>query len=493
VQQGGALGGSDAACVQCHRRSGLGGSEGQNAIRPIAGRLLFSAVQAEGRWAGAAGGAAARPPYTRAALARALREGVDPSGRVLDALMPRYVLSDDEIDRLHAYLAGLSSTIAPGVTDREIHFSTIIAPDVDADRRRALLEVLQAFFRDKNGGTRKEGRRREVGSEPMYRAFRTWVLHVWELRGAPETWPEQLDAHYRRQPVFAVLGGLGGADWQPVHAFCEEQALPCVFPDVDYPVATGAGYYSVYFSRGLVQETEVLAAQLAAAQAGKATVVQVFRDDSPGRLQAGALRDAMQRRGAGSVVDYPLSDRGPASAAFWSRLLHDTRPAILVVWLDDVDLRTLGAGGPPPAGLQAIYLPAGLSATRSADLPGGWLDRARLVTLFEPEWKRGRHLARMQAWLRARKIPLTDARTQANAYFAASLVGDVMAHLGENFFRDYFIESIEQMTEVSLAASIYPHLSLGPGQRFASRGGYVVGFPREAGGAPVPPGDWRIP
>ncbi|MBW8307095.1 MAG: hypothetical protein K0M46_09765, partial [Thiobacillus sp.] len=46
-QLGGALRGGAAACVQCHRRSGLGGSEGQNAIRPIAGRLLFSPEPAE--------------------------------------------------------------------------------------------------------------------------------------------------------------------------------------------------------------------------------------------------------------------------------------------------------------------------------------------------------------------------------------------------------------------------------------------------------------
>ena len=43
VQNGVELSGGDAACAKCHRRSGLGGGEGQNTIRPIAGRLLFSA------------------------------------------------------------------------------------------------------------------------------------------------------------------------------------------------------------------------------------------------------------------------------------------------------------------------------------------------------------------------------------------------------------------------------------------------------------------
>jgi len=106
VQKNVALNGADSACVKCHRRSGLGGSEGQNPIRPIAGRLLFYQEKPEraGRWAIPAGSAAVRPPYSRANLARALREGIDPSGRSLDALMPRYDLSDGEIAQLQAYL-----------------------------------------------------------------------------------------------------------------------------------------------------------------------------------------------------------------------------------------------------------------------------------------------------------------------------------------------------------------------------------------------------
>jgi hypothetical protein len=64
--------------------------------------------------------------------------------------------------------------------------------------------------------------------------------------------------------------------------------------------------------------------------------------------------------------------------------------------------------------------------------------------------------------------------------------------MGENFSRDYFIERIEQMAQSALSPSIYPHLSLGPGQRFASRGAYVVRFPGDAGGVPIAVSDWLI-
>ena len=497
VQKGVMLSGRDAACVKCHRRSGLGGGEGQNRIRPISGRHLFAQPELD-RWArnGAPGiRATTRPVYTRAALSRALREGVDPEGRRLDPLMPRYDLSDAEVAALHAYLETLASPAAPGVSDSELHFATIITPDADPAKSRAMLEVLQAFFSDKNGGTRKETRRREVGSEQMYRVYKTWVLHPWQLSGAPETWGGQLQAYYRKQPVFAVIGGMGSRSWQPVHAFCEERELPCVFPDVDYPEAAATGHYSLYFSRGVTLEAEVLAKRLAESeQPGKpGSIVQVFRDDAAGRGVARDFREALRRRGIAGVADHPVAAEGAVPGDFWSTLLRTARPKQLVLWLDAAAAANLGLAGAAPADLEAVYLSASLSAMRHGSLPADWLDKLRMVYPFDLPEARERQLARMKAWLRLRKVAFSDERAQANAYFAATVAGDAISHMGDNFSRDYLIERIEQMAGSTLFTSIYPHLSLGPGQRFASRGAYVVSFPSGDAAAPVPVSDWTIP
>jgi hypothetical protein len=493
VQKGVALSGADAACVKCHRRSGLGGSEGQNPIRPIAGRLLFAPSQGEParRRGVAAGGTGVRPAYTAASLARALREGIDPAGRALDPLMPRYALDDGEIAQLQTYLEGLSAAPGPGVGADEIHFATIIAPDVAPERRKAMLDVMQGFVRDKNAGTRLEARRRAVGTEPMYRAFRTWVLHVWELAGAPHTWGDQLAARYREQPVFAVIGGLGGGSWQAVHAFCETFEVPCVFPDVDYPDVAGKGHYALYFSRALTLEAEVLGRHLQERAPSDAApvIVQVYRDDAAGRVPAEALRRMLA--GRWRVVDCPLPADGrlpddclPAGAG---RALPDA----VVLWLDHQALAALGA---LPAGAPgALYASSSLLAMHRPKLPDAWLARLRMVHPFDLPPARERRMARLQAWLRARGIPEGDQRTQANAFFAATIAGDALSHVGETFSRDYFIERIEQMTQASLSPSIYPHLSLGPGQRFASKGAYVVEFPAEADGAPVAVSGWLIP
>ncbi|MDO8448467.1 MAG: cytochrome C [Rhodoferax sp.] len=428
-------------------------------------------------------------------MAQALREGIDPAGHTLDPLMPRYTLSDTEAEQLHAYLAVLSAEPAPGVSDTEIHFATIITPGVSPEKTQSMLGVLRAFVSDKNAGTRKEARRRDEGREQMDRAYRTWVLHSWELSGPPETWHGQLADHYRQQPVFAVIGGIGNGSWKPVHAFCEAFEVPCVFPDVDYPVVTEAGYYPLYFSRGVTLEAEVLAKHLLEAGPNNktGTIVQVHRDTPLGRLPAQVLRKALQDGNKQTVVDYTLADAGRMPEEFLPKLLGSQSPSVLVIWLDAADVQNLRFASTPPAGLQEIYLSASLSAMRRPDLPDNWLEKVHMVYPFDLPDSRERRLARMNVWLRAKKIPLADERTQANAFFAVTVTGDAISHLGENFSRDYFIERIEQMTAASLSPSIYPHLSLGPGQRFASRGGYVVRFPPGADSPPLPVGNWLVP
>jgi cytochrome c553 len=491
VLNGVVLNGADAACVRCHRRSGLGSSEGQNTVRPIAGRLLFEPQPAPDslRPVPSYGNAGARPVYGRAALARALREGVDPAGHAINGLMPRYDLSDDEAAQLSAYLEQLEPDSAPGVTGTEIHFATIVAPGVSGTQEQAMLAVLQAFFSDMNADTRHEKRRRVIGSEQMYRVFRNWKLHTWKLDGPPETWKAQMEEHYRRQPVFALLSGISTGAWQPVHEFCERREIPCLFPNVDIPAVPENGYASFYFSRGAALEAEVVAKHLAGTGQGGA-IVQVFRDDAGGRALAEYLRAAARQRGLGAVIDRKLAAGQPVPEIFWTEMLDADHPATLVLWLSDADIGGLFARRDVPPALHGIYLSASLAAQ-----PGnitqaeGWMEKIRVVSPLELEERRARHLARMKVWLLARNVPLLDERIQANTFFTVTLAGDALAHMVGNYSRDYFIERIEHMTEQSLFPSVYPRLSLGPGQRFASKGGYVTGFTRDA----APTNDWIVP
>jgi hypothetical protein len=51
----------------------------------------------------------------------------------------------------------------------------------------------------------------------------------------------------------------------------------------------------------------------------------------------------------------------------------------------------------------------------------------------------------------------------------------------------------ENMLSFRTLNGYYPHLSLGPGQRIASKGGYIVHFADAAGTTVVKDGEWTVP
>jgi len=42
--------------------------------------------------------------------------------------------------------------------------------------------------------------------------------------------------------VFALVSGLGGAEWGPVHRFCESQRIPCLLPNLETPPDAGEDF-----------------------------------------------------------------------------------------------------------------------------------------------------------------------------------------------------------------------------------------------------------
>jgi hypothetical protein len=229
-------------------------TEGNVAIRPITAAALFQTAApavADPRIEHQLG-LPQRPPYDDAMLARAIRDGVDASGMSLDDGMPRYALDAAAMKALLAYLRTLSGQPEPAVSETDIHLATVIQPGVSEQKRQAMLEVLTAFVRDKNAATRSDERRRQVGIMRMQRAYRHWQLHVWQLTGQPDSWGSQLEGYYRRQPVFAIVGGLGSADWTPIQDFSERFQVPCVFPQAVLADPRAGRFYTLYLWRAIL-------------------------------------------------------------------------------------------------------------------------------------------------------------------------------------------------------------------------------------------------
>jgi hypothetical protein len=524
--------GAAAACTNCHRPSGLGQVEGDAYVPPIASRFLFAPRGSQGvltmdpRVSKSFN--RAHDPYTEPLFIRAIRDGVNSEGRPMSVLMPRYDLDEPTLAALAAYLRQLSTDWSPGVTATQISLATVITPEVDAPRRKAFIAMMQAIARLKNANTavadQKKNRHHMVtAAEMVLGTERTWDLQIWELQGPPESWGAQLAEHYRDHPVFAVVSGLSDASWQPVQDFCEHQRVPCWFPSVSAS-ASDPGNYTIYFSAGVRLEAALLARQFTAGSAQQARrgrrLVQVYREGEPGSTAALALRAALAGSGV-DLVESVIPSQSPAAGGLREALRAAKEQDTLVFWLRTVDLQALDALDAPRG---ETYFSGSLAQGEAAPIPQGWREHAHIIYPYQLPQLRGRNLDYLHAWLNLHHIPLIDEAMQSEVFFAMNYLTDTLAEMLDNLYRDYLIERAEEMLSkresnkaeqeirdskalgregdllqrrgpmtmdesvrlkpltsmsgmpMNTGTTVYAHLSLGVGQRFASKSGYIVHF-----------------
>jgi hypothetical protein len=486
------LRGADAACVSCHRRSGLGSIEGLISIPPIAGPYLFTARGQSHERQGAPFIDTERvnhEAYTDESLARAIRAGIGANGKPLNYLMPRYQIDDEAMAQLIGYLKALKASAAPGVTSRELHFATVITPDADPVKRRGMLAVMRQYFVDKNNAMARTKAPTLYSSHAvMFRVERLWQLHVWELTGAPATWEAQLRGHLAAEPVFAVISGLGGSNWGPVAKFCEEQSLPCLFPNVEAPPRHDSDFYSVYFSRGVLLEARLIARELADRDESIHRLVQVFRAGDVGEQAARELQAA--RAGTGQVVVDRILEAHARQTDLAAALRELSDTDTLVLWLRPGDLQALQN---VPVKTSRIWISGEMGGLEQAPLPAAWRAATRIAYPVDLPQRRVVRVDYALSWFRLRKIPLVAQQVQADTYLACGLVSETLNHMADAFVRDYLIERIEMALDHRVLTGYYPRLTLAPGQRFASKGGYIVRFTDPQGPQVAPLGDWITP
>ncbi len=536
--------GTAAACVNCHRPSGLGMVEGAVLVPPISGRALFGSsepviVRTDRRFD--PGFSVPHPPYDQTTFAAAIREGRHQSGRPLHALMPRYPLSDFELQALRSYTKTLSSGYSPGVSADSIHIATVIAPGVSPQRRKAFLSTMTTLLNQININVKSSHRQKAVSAiERRLGSRRQLTLDVWDLDGPPSSWGAQLALHQQANPVFAILSGLSQDEWQPVQDFCESSRVACWFPSLDLvPSGAAQSQFSLYFSAGIDLEAGVIASKL---RPQRGTLIQLVAPDPVARRGAVALRSALS---AGSAAASNLVlidvDASQGEAVVNAALAGLGRQDSVVLWLRPADLKALAGVNATAA---SVLVSATLAGAEKLELPVSLSKQASLVQAQEVERLRDANLERFKQWLTAMQIPSVDQRMQSEVYFATRSLVATLHGMLNNLHTDYLIERAEAslsmfeamqvqeeirdmmmgpmnkrapsptppsvqeqaaMAEVARAQSdhleelrkrggttVYPRLSLAQGQRFASKGAYLVSVNPQGSGTIGEP-EWVVP
>jgi len=308
------------------------------------------------------------------------------------------------------------------------------------------------------------------------------------LSGTPETWQQQLHEKLAAEPVFAVISGLGGKTWAPVHRFCEQESLPCLLPNIDLPVVAENDFYPVYFSKGILLEAQLIARQVREMQPVPSNVTQIYRRDDIGDAAASAVRVALDAAGI-QEQNIALPESGSAQTLS-SALKNNAANAVTVLWLRQNDLSALPQAPPDTS---TVFISGLMGGLENSPLPPSWRANARMSYPFDLPEQRKIRMNFPSVWFKVHNIPIVDERVQSDTYLACGILAETLGEMLDSFVRDYLVERVEIMLSHRVITGYYPRLGLAQGQRFASKGGYMVKLEGESGNKLSAVSDWIVP
>ena len=477
----------EAACVGCHRASGMGGAEGAVAIPAIQASVLMAPGRRPGGAQGrinpamrrAVPGSQTRAAYTADSLRLTLASGRRADGSTLGELMPRYELSAADIEALLAHLHTLRSDAAPGIVDGVVHLATVIDADAPLEQRLAVESILSDCLEQTAASA-------PAAVAPGEGGARRWQWHRWPVSGPPQTWPAQLTAHQQRQPVFALVSGLSNRAWQPVQDHCEQQRMPCLLPNAPGVDPARPGAWSFHFTRGVALEAALIDADLraqdgtAAGAHRQARLVQWHDFSEAAQLGVQVLG---QRWGPaldnGLTLGVPL-DHGhitPAGLRNLRKSMAQLRSGDhLVLWLASAPLEALTRALPPPPVGVSVHLSGELADVDVVQVSPAWRRVTGITSTHDAPARRvARQMLNASSALTDAGGPLTPilVRLQANSFSACQMATRALRMMGSKASRTWLLELFEASDEAALATS-YPRFTLGPNQRVGSRGGWVL-------------------
>lgn len=477
------------SCSSCHLRAGLGSYEGGVVTPPTTGSKLYKPYRRppsmgdkpdqSGRYIYAKT-VIERPAYTRETLAHAMRFGIDPAGQEFNDVMPRYPLSDRDMAILIRYLEELSSAPSPGASSSQFKFATIISDDVSQDERQALLIPLRRFIDRKNHQKQMYEDFIKFGYAPtpeMQFAFRNATLDVWELKGSPETWQTQLAEYQKNNPVFAVLGGISNQDWRPVHDFCESERLPCMFPITDFPVVSETGWYTYYFNKGYAQEGEAVARYLNRLETllPETKIVQIIQDSPAGRALAEGFQKNWKELERPEINSVMLTADQIADDATLNAIVTKFKPEVVLFWADGKVLPLLPKMVAKLSGPGHVFVSSTYLGKQTATIAENIRDRVfitfpyRLTPYVGP--KTGGYDSKTPLFTTARDFGERRVFSRSTTMLnQATLQGLNLIY--DNLFRDHLLDVMSMQMDVIVQD--YERLSFGPGQRYASKGCYII-------------------
>jgi ABC-type branched-subunit amino acid transport system substrate-binding protein len=444
-------------CANCHGLTGLGGKEGGLQPPPIAWDMLASPRSSS--FSGQM-----RPAYDQASLKRAIAVGIDSRGATLHQGMPRYRMTDEQMNDLIAYLRviGLAADNDPGVTGSTIKVGSALPLTGSlASLGEDLRAMLSTVFAEQNARGGIFGRRIE--------------LVVEDSRGDPQETAAATSRLLETHRVFALISSFAPPGSNATNELLKGAEVPLIGPvTLSPPAPATANPFIYYLLPDLTVQARVLVDFVNLNRASKfGESIAIFHSDHT--FDRDAVLGVKKQAKAHSIriaaeMDWRAGKFAPLAAI---DLLQKTKPKALFFFASQEDLKML-AGSMERVGLNIPVLSATAMAGRGAfDLPpqfagqlylahpGGFPDREGYAAFERAMMKSG-----------APQHPQRNAAFCAISYAAARIFIEAAKTSGRQLNRATFSSALAKINDFN--TEVLPPISFGPHRRIGTIGAFVV-------------------
>ena len=452
--------GSVATCASCHGPDGRGRPEAGVIPSDVTWDYLFKPyghTHPQGR---------NHPAFTVETLKESIVFGRDPAGNTIEASMPIYLMSDEDLDDLVAYMRKLETDYDPGLSGGELRIGTLLPTRGQmAVIGQGILEVLAAFVDDLNarGGIHQ-------------RHLRLIEFPYDNTQGTPLAEATRLVAE---GDVFALVSPVViGADAE-IGKLAESERVPVIGPlTLASPDPYSLNDFTFYLFAGLAEQVRGLVDFAAGDLALAGARIAVLAADDRSRGLASAITAQCEAHGCSAEIVPAVAEQ-----------LAAARPDA-VFYLGSGDLRALLEKADEIGWRPYVLLPGAYVSEELFDLPAGFHKRVYLSYPTVPADQTSAALAEFRSLLEARGFAERHRASQISALVAARILAEGLKAAGRDLSRAKLLVALEKLYEFE--TGLTPAITYGANRRIGALGTYVVTLDLESRDF-TPVGGWIVP
>jgi len=446
--------GSTVACANCHGLDGQGKPEAGVTPSNITWEALtkpYGVTHSDGR---------KHPPYTARGLELAITRGTDPAGNKLLGVMPRYVMTRDDLADLVLYLKRLGTDRDPGISENKIVIGTAgPTHGALAEMGQAIKAVTIAFFDELNsqGGV-------------FNRRFEVRFLETAETPAATRANFERL---IKEERVFALTGAFVAGAEKEVIPLMAEQGVPLIGPLTLYPQTEFPLNRQVFY---LLSGTDEQARAMIAFIAKKPEIREqqiavVFPGTEINSKVVAAIKERSKKDGLREPQSYEY-EVGRFNAAQTIGQLKQRSPGLVFLLANSTDTMSFMNEAEKVSWFPTIFLPTANAAKEIFGAPAGFDGKLFFSFPTSPADQSAEGIREFRVLAEKYKLPTTHLAVQISTYSSAKILVEAMKRVGKDLSREKLIEALDGLYEYK--TGLTPAITYGPNRRIGALGAYLV-------------------